>query len=442
MGIILNPDASLGLAAADVGAIPTTTKGAANGVATLGADGKVPAGQLPAPTGGGVTLAQVTTEIGKNIASTVGTTNQPPAALVPTSLAIGANSIAGDGDIYNSLNKDNTALGNGALARYSSTVIGTGARNIGGYDTAIGNESVSRDNGVAVGSKADAAIQSVAIGRSSKANSYSMALGYTATSGTYGVSVGRNAYTTNSWCAILGDAAISNGQGNCLIGKDSRSDGMYSVAVGMSTYVTSDNCSAIGYQATVTGANQVQLGNSSTTTYTYGAVQNRSDARDKTDIQDCDLGLDFINALQPKKWLWDYREDYLDDFFPLPDQPMPAALPENATEEDYQEAAQAYQQDFVDWQTECQAVRDQRTAWMTSPVKDGSKTRQRYHFGVIAQQVKIALDALSVDWGGYQDHSVNGGQPVESIGYSELIAPLIKAVQELSARVQQLEQQS
>ena len=35
-------------AASEVGAIPTTEKGAANGVATLGADGKVPPGQLPA----------------------------------------------------------------------------------------------------------------------------------------------------------------------------------------------------------------------------------------------------------------------------------------------------------------------------------------------------------------------------------------------------------
>lgn len=35
-------------AASEVGAIPTTEKGAANGVATLGADGKVPSAQLPA----------------------------------------------------------------------------------------------------------------------------------------------------------------------------------------------------------------------------------------------------------------------------------------------------------------------------------------------------------------------------------------------------------
>ena len=36
-----------------------------------------------------------------------------------------------------------------------------------------------------------------------------------------------------------------------------------------------------------------------------------------------------------------------------------------------------------------------------------------------------------MDFGGFQDHAVNGGQDVLSLGYMELIAPLIKAVQEL-----------
>lgn len=47
-GHIANKDNPHGVTAAQSGAIPTTEKGAANGVATLGADGKVPTGQLPA----------------------------------------------------------------------------------------------------------------------------------------------------------------------------------------------------------------------------------------------------------------------------------------------------------------------------------------------------------------------------------------------------------
>lgn len=45
--------AAVVLAAADVGAIPATAAGAANGVAQLGTDGKVPAAQLPTSSGGG-----------------------------------------------------------------------------------------------------------------------------------------------------------------------------------------------------------------------------------------------------------------------------------------------------------------------------------------------------------------------------------------------------
>jgi hypothetical protein len=57
---------------------------------------------------------------------------------------------------------------------------------------------------------------------------------------------------------------------------------------------------------------------------------------------------------------------------------------------------------------------------------------------LIAQQVKAACDAAGVDFGGYQNHSLKGGEDVLSLGYEELIAPLIKAVQQLSAEVAEL----
>ncbi|QAX93274.1 tail fiber protein [Streptomyces phage Vash] len=55
--------ASVTLNASDVGAVPTTEKGAANGVATLGSDGKVPSAQLPASSGGGA-VSSVNTKTG------------------------------------------------------------------------------------------------------------------------------------------------------------------------------------------------------------------------------------------------------------------------------------------------------------------------------------------------------------------------------------------
>lgn len=151
--------------------------------------------------------------------------------------------------------------------------------------------------------------------------------------------------------------------------------------------MTFNNCTGIGSYSQVTNSNQVQLGDSSTTTYAYGAVQNRSDARDKADIQDTVLGLDFIKNLRPVDFRWDYREDY-------------------------------------NWGE-----------------KDGSKKRSRFHHGLIAQEVAVACSFLNVDFGGLQDHAKTGGKDVLSIGYEELIGPMIKAIQELTAKVESLESQ-
>lgn len=208
--------------------------------------------------------------------------------------------------------------------------------------------------------------------------------------------------------------ANTTGFKNTAIGKDALkalTTGTFNTAIGMqalyynqdgTTNTTFTNCAGVGFDTRVSGSNQVQLGNSSTTTYAYGAVQARSDARDKADVQDTVLGLDFINALRPVDYKWDMRDDYF----------------EEVVETD--EAGNSYN--------------------VLKPIpKDGSKKRHRFHHGVIAQEVKSTCEALGVDFGGYQDHLISGGNDVKSIGYEEFIAPLIKAVQELSARVKELE---
>ena len=76
---------------------------------------------------------------------------------------------------------------------------------------------------------------------------------------------------------------------------------------------------------------------------------------------------------------------------------------------------------------------DPETHEATPVTKDGSRKRNRFHHGLIAQEVKEVADAQGVDFAGYQDHKVNGGGDKLTLGYGEFIAPLIKAVQELSA---------
>lgn len=183
-----------------------------------------------------------------------------------------------------------------------------------------------------------------------------------------------------------------------------------------SFYVNSDltggvnNSVAIGYHSSVTGDNQFQLGSSGTTVYAYGAVQDRSDARDKADVRDTVLGLDFLKALRPVDFRWDYRDDYVD----------------------YVER----EEEYLD--PDGNAVK--RT--VVSPVrreKDGSRKRTRFHHGLIAQEVKAVMDAQGIDFGGYQDHKINGGADVLTIGYEELVAPIVKAIQQIDARLAALE---
>lgn len=207
--------------------------------------------------------------------------------------------------------------------------------------------------------------------------------------------------TTGNFNAALGRKAMWNnktGSNNAAVGHlagNIRTDG--------ADNTNYSNCTYLGANSRASGSNQVQLGDSNTTTYAYGAVQNRSDARDKTDVRDTVLGLNFINSLRPVDYRWDIREDY----------------------QDLKEVT------LKDGTVKTQAV---------AVPQDGSRSRDRFHHGLIAQEVKAAANSQGVDFGGYQDHSVDGGADVLSIGYTELIAPLIKAVQELSAENAELKE--
>ena len=182
-----------------------------------------------------------------------------------------------------------------------------------------------------------------------------------------------------------------------------------------------DNVSGLGHNSAVTGSNQVSLGDSNTTVYTpNGTVSSRSDLRDKADVRDTILGLDFITALRPVDYRWDQREDYKPD---APTRPEP--FNNDATEQEieaHELALSQYENDHAEWLI---AVKHENL------MHDGTHTRTRYHHGIIAQEIAEVIAESGVDFGGYQDHKVNGGEDVLTIDYSELIGPLIKALQEL-----------
>ena len=68
------------------------------------------------------------------------------------------------------------------------------------------------------------------------------------------------------------------------------------------------------------------------------------------------------------------------------------------------------------------------------PIKDTFDSTTRSD-GLIAQEVKAACEALGVEFNGIKENS-SGKMGIQ---YSLLVAPLIKAVQELTARIEQIE---
>lgn len=222
-----------------------------------------------------------------------------------------------------------------------------------------------------------------------------------AVTGTENTSIGQSSLlnlTTGNYNTACGSSAI----GRVSTGSYNSSVGMFSLNLDQAGVAHNyDNCTGLGYSTRVSGANQVQIGNAATTTYVYGTVQNRSDLRDKADWRDPDYSLEFIRGLRAREYRWDMREDYvtLDD-----------------------------------------------EGHVTINERDGTKKRERFHTGYIAQEVKELCDKLGVDFGGYQDHSIDGGCDVLSLGYDEFIPHVQKAVamawdklDELESRIAKLE---
>ncbi|MFM9106554.1 MAG: hypothetical protein ACKOWF_07630 [Chloroflexota bacterium] len=299
----------------------------------------------------------------------------------------------------NSMQAATTAGNNVGVGASTLTAITTGLRN-----TAIGDRAMQT---------ATTDTSSVAIGNQAL---------QTANGGTENIAIGHvalNALTTGTLNSVVGSQAgiaLTTGSGSVAIGYRSlnaATTGNYSTALGYLALVSGNytNATGVGANSAVTGNNQVQLGDSATTTYAYGAVQNRSDARDKADIRDTVLGLDFIRALRPVDFRWDYREDYR----PAPPQPPDPAA--NAS------AWAAHARGMAAWR---------QAASPGALTPDGSRKRNRYHHGLIAQEVRDLLAARGIDFGGYQDHSLKGGEDVLSLGYEEFIGPIIKAIQDLA----------
>lgn len=121
-----------------------------------------------------------------------------------------------------------------------------------------------------------------------------------------------------------------------------------------------------------------------------GTIQT-SDENSKTDIVESPLGLAFVNALEAKAYKYVLGGNIVT---PNPDDPTDPTI---------------------------------------TPVAG-----KRQHFGFLAQQVKSVLPA-GVDFGGWVKTDINDPNSEEGLRYTEFLAPMVKAIQELSAKNDALE---
>lgn len=332
----------------------------------------------------------------------------------------GSGILTGDANVVIGNNAGTVASQQAELLVDSVVAVGSDSKPYGNNTVVIGAQSRAGTEGtyatgaVAVGKGANAKTdKALAVGFTAVADTIgSVAIGNLANAvGDLSIAIGDNSTAGGQLSTALGEGSSAGGERSVAVGQDSSSGGVRSTVIGglanpTGDYVTSlgfragasntgtyntnigwqaafnanayTNTSCLGAATSVTGSNQVQLGDSATTTYAYGAVQNRSDIRDKTDILDLtDAHIAFFMDVEWKQFKFNYRESYIE-------------ILDDGTTIEHE--------------------------------NDGSNTGSRYHIGAIAQQVEEAMNKHGIDFAGLQHHSYDGvGEDIYSIGYEEFI---------------------
>jgi hypothetical protein len=233
---------------------------------------------------------------------------------------------------FNTIGYSNTALGYASLNKntegINNTAVGSEALNNnvdGDYCTAVGGQSLYYNT---------SGTQNTAVGYASlysnSTGNLNTAVGLWALSnnstGSQNTAVGNSACnnntTGNNNTAFGYNALIDNSTGfnNTAIGHHSlmNNTGNYNTALGFnagSNVTSGANLTLLGIDAnpsTGTAQNEITLGNQFVQTLRCNtqSITSLSDARDKKNIRDLDLGLDFLMKIKPRIFNWDRREWY------------------------------------------------------------------------------------------------------------------------------------
>ncbi len=292
------------------------------------------------------------------------------------------------------------SVGRGSGNQSANTVIGLFANaGSGNQNTFIGLESglnhTTGTENTAVGSQA---MTQITTGNNNTAIG-SRALNSVQT-GEHNVGIGAYVMTSASSLGSFNFAGVYGALEGGTTGDNNVGIGQY--AGGRSVSKTYSNNTCLGYYAGgslspyslgASDSNRIIIGNNSVTNaYVRVSWTVTSDARDKADVTPIPSSLDFVEALNPVTFKWDNRSDYyvMDDDGNITDKPTP----------------------------------------------DGTNKGDKVFAGFLAQEVQQAITDL-----GYVDDVIvdNEQEDLLKIKETALIPVLVKAVQELSAKVKVLE---
>ena len=219
-----------------VGAIPLAEKGKANGVASLGSDGKVPASQLSVTQPPDATTSRKgIVQLNTSTSSTSTTQAATPSAVKSTydyaqtisnqvnsrKLILGGATATGGTDVLSFGYGSNVSADQGIALGYQAKSKNQDAIAIGSFAQADNNRAIAIGRDAKTGGN-----DAVAIGNDTYSNSGGIALGDNVKTEGSGLAVGRSTGSTGTDNVVFGiNAKVGGGHSNILIGVDRDSFG-------------------------------------------------------------------------------------------------------------------------------------------------------------------------------------------------------------------------
>jgi len=318
--------------------------------------------------------------------------------------------------------------GGGGDSNSGNAILHDSEGNIFSYNT--DNPDAGAQNNIAIGNDAGSRLttgdDNILIGRNAGADATNGAntgyqqvvIGYNAKGGGQPyrtVAIGASAQAIQNLNVAVGYNALSAGSGqNVAVGASSNAQGTDTIALGSSTTATANNAVTLGPNVTNGSAGRLVIGSSNTTDLRCQdtTITSLSDKRDKVEINDLTIGLNFVNDVTPKYFRRNDRARYYTPTYTQAELDADPSLTQS-------------------WNFDSDAH-----------VAAGEKN-ERYEFGWIAQDVETALPS------GYADSArltfeedigdTRFSYDVQRFTAGDMLPILWKAVQELSTKYDNLD---